>query len=231
MPPGKPWEYDQAIDEAGSNPEAAARQQYMAGSKVASGGAAALEGANPALGEAIGIGATAALTGPAAIGMAGRLPGVIGGAGKFLAARPTTAAGVAAAAPSLLRGDVKGAAVEGVMTAAGLKGAGNLLKFLLRFKSARAATTEAAKEVVQEVTKRAAPAVKSAEEGAVAAMKAGLPLSQEEIKILTQLRGHMDTSAGRVAVKDAVKQAFPNNWQEAWKFLTASRTTMPGRLM
>lgn len=113
-------------------------------------------------------------------------------------------------------GAVVGAA-GGPLARGAIGKAGKLLEFLGRFKgTAPAIASTAAKGAVA-----AAPAT---EDAAMAAVGAKLPISQEEASILLQLRGAMDTSAGRLAAKQAVKEVFPNNWQEAWKFLTAPHT-------
>lgn len=81
------------------------------------------------------------------------------------------------------------------MTAAGLKGAGNLLKFLLRFKKAQGVASEALKEVAKETAKVAAPAAKSA---TITGGTAGKTSVDEVIGQVNKWRNEMKLSDGQI---------------------------------
>lgn len=182
--------------------------------------AAAFAGATPLMLPA----ALAAKAAAPAIGTALRFSATPGGGALIGAAQGITDGDLVGAA----QGAVVGAASGPILG----QGAGKLLQFLSRFKRA-GNVAQAARTASGSIPASIPPprsigslapttATASTEAGAVAGM--GLPLTQDEIKILTQLQGHMRTSAGRVAAKEAVKEVFPNNWQEAWKFLTSAHT-------
>ncbi len=115
-----------------------AKQEYMAGSKVAAGGPEALRGARPGIGTAIATAATLPLAGPA-VGALGRA----GGAALRFAATPGGGAAIGAV-EGARRGPVE--ALTGAATGAigGPLARHGMLKFMARLKGAQGAAAKEA---------------------------------------------------------------------------------------